>query len=445
MSQSEQKVVQYLNEAHATEVGLVRVLQSQIAITPRGTYRAGLEEHLRETRTHAEVLQTRLSELGSAGNPLLAGIGFMESALSQTLALWKAPLDLMRGASGEEKVLKNAKDTCATEALEIATYTALEHLANAVGDETTAKLAASIRADEEQMLDRVVRELPKLARAVVRSEVDGKPSGDIAETGAADAVRESGAETERVARRATAGAKRTARQAGRVPAAAWAEGQLKGVTASADDLAIAGYDELTADEIVAKLAELSQIELAKVDAYERKHDDRSTIRTRISALRGDEPWPGYEKLTAAEIVAKLPELSQIELAKVDAYERKHDNRSTVLTRITALQGDEPWAGYDELTVDEIGGKLPELSQIELAKVDAYERKHDNRSTILTRITALQGDEPWAGYDELTVDEIRAAVGDTDDDERASAVRVYERAHKNRAGVQDAVQRELANA
>src|SRR5688572_16916806 len=130
MSQSEQKVVQYLNEAHATEVGLVRVLRSQIAVTPRGSYRTGLEQHLRETQTHAERVRTRLGELGPAGNPLLAGIGFMESALSQTLALWQAPLDLLRGASGQERVLKNAKDTCATEALEVATYTALEHLAD---------------------------------------------------------------------------------------------------------------------------------------------------------------------------------------------------------------------------------------------------------------------------------------------------------------------------
>ncbi len=339
MSQSEQKVVQYLNEAHATEVGLVRVLQSQIAMTPRGSYRTGLEKHLRETQTHVERVQTRLSQLGS-GTPLLAGIGFMESALSQTLALWQVPLDLLRGASGEEQVLKNAKDTCAGEALAIATYTALEHLADAVGDETTAKLAASIRADEEQMLDRVVRELPKLARAVVRT-VDGKPSDDSAQTAAADAVRGNGDESERVARRAPAAAKRPARQARKVPAAAWAEGQLKGVTASADDLVIARYDELTAQEIVAKLAGLSQIELATVDAYERKHDDRSTIRTRITALRGDEPWPGY--------------------------------------------------------------------------------------------------------DELTADEIQSAVGEADDEERASAVRDYERSHKNRAGVQDAVERELANA
>jgi hypothetical protein len=88
-------------------------------------------------------------------------------------------------------------------------------------------------------------------------------------------------------------------------------------------------------------------------------------------------------------------------------------------------------------------KLAELSQIDLAKVKAYERKKDNRSTVLARIDALQGAEPWPGYDELTVEEIRAAVGD--DDERASSVRSYERAHKNRAGVLNAVEREPVNA
>ena len=43
MEASKQKVVQYLNEAHASRSALVRVLQSQIAMTPRGTYRTGLE------------------------------------------------------------------------------------------------------------------------------------------------------------------------------------------------------------------------------------------------------------------------------------------------------------------------------------------------------------------------------------------------------------------
>jgi ferritin-like metal-binding protein YciE len=392
MSQSEQKIVQYLNEAHATEVGLVRVLRSQIAMTPRGSYRTGLEKHLRETEAHAERVQARLGELApTSANPLLAGIGLVETTLSQTLAFWKTPLDLLRGASGEEKVLKNAKDACAAEALEIATYTALEQLAQAVGDDATVELAASIRADEERMFAFVVAELPKLARAVVRAEVDGRPPDDIAQTGAANAVRETATEANRVARRSTTGARRARRQARAAPPAAETASARRSAGPAADDLPINGYGDLTAEEIG----------------------------------------------------GKLRELSQTDLAKVDAYERSHDNRSTVLTRIDALKGDEPWSGYDRLTVEEIGGKLAELSQTELAEADAYERKHDNRSTVLTRISALRGDEPWPGYDDLTVDEICTTVGD--DDERASAVRSYERAHKNRAGVLTAVERELANA
>src|SRR3954466_15561861 len=192
MSRSEQKVVQYLNKAHASEMALVRVLQSQIAMTPRGTYRSGLETHLRETRNHAERVQTRLGELGQGGNPLQFLGGVAESVAGQALALAKTPLDLLRGSGGEEKVLKNAKDACATEALEIATYTALERLAKAVGDDQTARLAASIRADEEKMLARILREIPKLTDAVTGAEVRDEPSYDVTETGAADAARKVG-------------------------------------------------------------------------------------------------------------------------------------------------------------------------------------------------------------------------------------------------------------
>src|SRR6185437_2573556 len=63
MEKAEKKIVQYLNEAHATEQALVTVLQSQIAMTTRGSYRDGLETHLRETRDHATRVQRRLDEL----------------------------------------------------------------------------------------------------------------------------------------------------------------------------------------------------------------------------------------------------------------------------------------------------------------------------------------------------------------------------------------------
>jgi ferritin-like metal-binding protein YciE len=325
-----QKVVQYLEEAHASEVGLVRVLQSQIAMTPRGSLRTTLEKHLRETRGHAERVQTRLGEIGGSSNPFQAGIGIAETVISQALALSKTPLDLLRGSGGEEKVLKNTKDACATEALEIATYTALERLARSVGDRQTATLAASIRSDEERMLERLMVELPKLAEAVVAADVKGNGSYDVASTGAADSTRKAARTTQATATQGTTKAKRTARQARKVPGAARAEGAVKGAVAGEQDLPIARYDTLNADEITAKLAELSQIDLAKVDAYERKHANRATITARIGTLRGNEPWPGYDEQTVAEIRTALAAADDARTTKTREYERAHKARAGVL-------------------------------------------------------------------------------------------------------------------
>jgi ferritin-like metal-binding protein YciE len=319
MSTSDEKVMQYLDEAHAMELALVRVLQSQIAMAPRGGFRQGLERHLDETRDHAERLGARLEELGQHGNPLTAAVGVVETVIGQALALGKAPLDLMRGSGGEEKVLKNAKDACATEALEIATYTALERLARAVADDETARLAESIRADEERMLARLLREIPTLTEAVVGADVRGEQTYSVTGTGAADAVRDAGTR-----------AKRTARQARKVPGVARAEGQVKGAVASEQDLAIGRYDALTAEEIVGRLAELSQIDLAKVAAYERKHQKRSTVLGRIDSLQGDEPWPGYDELTADEVRAVLAGGDDDRIKEVRAYERAHKNRAGVI-------------------------------------------------------------------------------------------------------------------
>jgi ferritin-like metal-binding protein YciE len=330
MNKDRQKVVQYLNEAHATEQTLVRELQSQIAMTPRGSFRTILETHLDETRRHADRVARRLQALGQGGNAVTFVVGAVQSVVGQAMAIGKAPLDMVRGSGGEEKVLKNAKDACAAEALEIATYTAIERLAEQVGDDETAKLAASIRADEERMLERVLKEIPKLTTAVVRADVSGRSSYDIKTTGAADAVREAGNAAKETTRKAVSTAKRTTRQARKVPGVARAEGQVKGAVASEEDLPVKGYDSLTAEEVVAKLSDLSQIDLAKVDSYERKNQSRTTVLGRITSLQGDEPWPGYDELTAAEVTTALNNGDDELAQKVRSYERTHKNRVGVM-------------------------------------------------------------------------------------------------------------------
>ena len=322
MSQSdtsiaEQKIVQYLEEARAMETSLVSVLQSQIAIAPRSAHRDALEDHLEETRNHAARLRQRLRDLEHGPNPMQVVFGLTETLIGQTVALSKAPLDLLRGSGGEEKVLKDAKDACASEALEIATYTAIERVARDVGDERTAKLAASIRGDEERMLERLLRAIPTLADAVVGVEVHDEPSYDISQTGAADAVRAVAGEARDIAQ----GAQSTA---------ARAKDRVTGAVPAADDLPIADYDTHTAEEIIGRLRTLTQRQLDMVARYERENADRSTVLKRVDALQHEEPWEGYDELSVADIEAALEDADEQRIDDVATYERAHKNRAGVL-------------------------------------------------------------------------------------------------------------------
>jgi len=89
-----------------------------------------------------------------------------------------------------------------------------------------------------------------------------------------------------VGERAEAVVETGARQARKVPGVVQAEGELRGAVASERDLPIARYGSLSAAEVIERLSGLSDVELTKVDAYERKHKNRKTVRDRIESLRG---------------------------------------------------------------------------------------------------------------------------------------------------------------
>ena len=345
MSKSEDKLIQYLNEAHATELALVSTLRAHIAMTPTGSYRGLLESHLDDTRRQAERLERRLSELGVGRSLIQSGVGVIQSLIGQVLSLSKGPIDLLRGGSGEEKLLKNAKDECATEALEIATYDALEQLASELGDEITAEIAVEHRAQEEAMLQALREQIPQLARDAVAAEVYGHKVYDASEVGvrhAAQSAAESASkaasgvaseatdQAQRAASRATGAAKQTAKQARRVPGVEEAEGEARGAVASEEDLPIANYDSLNADEVIERLSRLSQVELGQVDAYERRHSGRKTILNKIDSLRGDAPWAGYDEQSSEEIQERLRGADDDTAREVRDYERRHKSRQGVL-------------------------------------------------------------------------------------------------------------------
>lgn len=54
---------------------------------------------------------------------------------------------------------------------------------------------------------------------------------------------------------------------------------------SVDDLPIAGYDSLSASQVVGRLASLTQTELDAVESYEAAHRSRRTILAKVAQLR----------------------------------------------------------------------------------------------------------------------------------------------------------------
>ena len=84
-----------------------------------------------------------------------------------------------------------------------------------------------------------------------------------------------------------------------------------------------------------------------------------------------------------------------------------------VTGALATEQDLPIAGYDDQSAEDIASRLNGFTQRELRTIDAYERKRGNRATITDRVAKLLGEQPWAGYDEQSVDAVTSRLNAVD--------------------------------
>ena len=166
------KLLQYLNEAYGKEKELEAALQAHIGMTTRKPYAKRLREHLTETKDHGRQLERRIKKISGKGPARVQSVAGQAAGQAKSLA--KGPLHMVRGTGEAEKMLKNAKTEYWNEHEEIATYTAIEALAESLNDGETAKVARAIRRDEERMAKFLERQIPVLAKEVVREEVPAK-------------------------------------------------------------------------------------------------------------------------------------------------------------------------------------------------------------------------------------------------------------------------------
>jgi ferritin-like metal-binding protein YciE len=176
LNERDNKLVEWLNEAHAKEAELEADLTAHIAVTEKPPYKKRLREHLKETRDHKRSVARRIKKLGGTAStgPGVPGVPkVVGEAAGKAVAGVKGQVGAARAfiTSQPETHLRNAQEELREEHVEIALYTRLEALAEEVGDGDTAKLVRSIRRDEERMAKFLDAELRRLVRDVVKADI----------------------------------------------------------------------------------------------------------------------------------------------------------------------------------------------------------------------------------------------------------------------------------
>ncbi|MBA3734419.1 MAG: DUF892 family protein [Actinobacteria bacterium] len=159
VAQLKEQLLKHIDEAHAMEQNVLRMLDGMISTTDDPEILDALEHHKMQTQGHADRMVERL-EAHDASPSTVKQIGGVIGALA------KLPLDLVRG----EKAGRNARDGYATEHLEIASYELLRRIAQKAGDEETATAAQEIIEDERAMAKLIEQNWDKFAELSLQEE-----------------------------------------------------------------------------------------------------------------------------------------------------------------------------------------------------------------------------------------------------------------------------------
>ena len=151
------ELVKHLDEAHAMEQNVLRMLDGMISTTDDPELLQELEHHKLETEGHSERMKQRLAAHGASPSMVKQAGGIVG-------ALAKMPLDMVRG----EKAGRNARDGFATEHMEIASYELLKRIAQRAGDDETVAVCDATLAEERAMADTIAANWDKFADLSLR-------------------------------------------------------------------------------------------------------------------------------------------------------------------------------------------------------------------------------------------------------------------------------------
>lgn len=139
----------WLNDAHALEEGLITMLTKQVEEEKDGEMKAKLEEHLEETKHHAELVQSCIARYGeepSGGKDFLSTVSSKIAGAGVSIT--------------QDKEVKNVHSSYVAEHTEIATYNIIRAAAFEFEDMETVAMCDEILQDENEMAQFLFEQIP---------------------------------------------------------------------------------------------------------------------------------------------------------------------------------------------------------------------------------------------------------------------------------------------
>lgn len=164
---AQKTLITWLNNAHATEHNLAKVLERHArSAKNQPEMQARFQQHLQETRHHAEMVKGCIERLGGRTSVVKSGMG--------------AAMGMVQGVStavAEDEIIKNLLGDYASEHFEIASYRSLIAAAEELGDQETAGVCRQILRDEEEMARWLEGQIPTVTRIFLSQKTGAEGYG----------------------------------------------------------------------------------------------------------------------------------------------------------------------------------------------------------------------------------------------------------------------------
>lgn len=155
-----EQLTTWLNDAHAMEQSLAKVLENHARDAQEHPHlRSRLEEHVIETRAHAERVQDCLALLGEKPSVVKATMGNL--------------MGMAQGASTRmfrDELVKNVLADYASEHFEIACYRSLIAAAEEADQRQIAEICGDILEEEEAMAAWLEAQIDEVTRTVLQQQ-----------------------------------------------------------------------------------------------------------------------------------------------------------------------------------------------------------------------------------------------------------------------------------